>query len=87
MGGEVNDEPETSYLTDNERRRVQTAFRGKYLGPSEWRNFCSDCGCPLIVRTEWMRFKDDLTCDDCRPPIQAGNSVSGAFSPDHKNRG
>lgn len=79
-----NPDEDLNPLTVEQRREIQTLHRGKLVGVGEWRNFCCKCGMPLIVHREWLRGKDDLTCDECRPSIQVSNQMSTAFSPDRR---
>lgn len=84
VGGEVV--TDKNPLTDEQRKSIQDELRGIQIMPGVWRNFCCACGLPLAVTHEFVRFKSDLTCDDCRPSIQDGNKLSGAFSPEKRTR-
>lgn len=77
------DEP-TDALKEHERIAIQKMHRGRVLGPGQWRNFCCRCGLPLTVTHEWMKNKTDLTCDECRPPIEKGGQMATAFSSEKK---
>jgi hypothetical protein len=71
-------------VTDKEAQEVMAANRGRALGNGKWRNFCAKCRMPLEVSQQWLAKKTDLVCDDCRPAIQTGNSMSTAFSAEKK---
>lgn len=72
-------------MTDRERqalaRQTQAEGRGRPLGNGTWRNYCCVCDAPIAVRREWLRTKTDLTCDECRPPVASGNTMSSALGP------
>ena len=80
----MNTTPDINPLTDAQRRQIQDEHRGKVIGPFQWRNFCCKCGVPTVVHVEWLAEKTDLTCDECRPDLQTGNSMSTAFAPVHR---
>jgi len=54
-------------LTVAERRKIQDDNRGRFLGFYSWRNFCCECGLPLVNHVEEKRYAKDLVCADCRP--------------------
>lgn len=62
------------------------AVRGMELRPGIYRQFCSKCWSRLEVTDPMCRHKNDLVCDECRPPIQSCNELSMAFSPTSKER-
>lgn len=67
-------------LKEHERVAIQKVHRGRIVAPGQWRNFCCSCGLPLTVTHDWLRDKIDLTCDDCRPPMETGGILATAFS-------
>jgi len=54
-------------LTVAERKEIQRQNRGRLLGLCSWRNFCCECGLPLVNHVEEKRYAKDLVCADCRP--------------------
>lgn len=62
------------------------AVRGLELVPGVFRQFCWKCQTRLTITDRTLRYKTDLVCDDCRPPIQSCNELSMAFSPTSKER-